>query len=138
VAFTRPGFESLSEGPFNNYVLPSRGDDFTVRSLVDSVFQGGEGVHGHIPPFHPRLVRQLLDHAPDPEFLGVHRWNRSLRADEIAVEFGERPPSRHTWLLRADEIARAWGRPLLGPDGVVAEVLGPDAPGHLPDPPAPR
>ncbi|WP_156757107.1 hypothetical protein [Actinokineospora pegani] len=135
--YRRPGFESLLEGPYNRFRLPARGDDFAIWSLVDSVFLGAKGLHGDFPPLHPRLLRQLLDHAPDPEFLGLHHHRRSLRADEIAVAFGDPPPTRRAWLLRADEVARAWGRPLLGPEGLVAEVLGPDAPGHLPDPPPP-
>ncbi|OLR92361.1 hypothetical protein [Actinokineospora bangkokensis] len=131
----RPSVDSLVEGPHNRYRLASRADDFTIWGLVETLFTGGRGLHGDIPPLHPRLLRDLLSHAPDPEFLGVLAWRRALRADEIAVTFGDRPPGRAEWLLRADEVARAWGWGLLGEDGVVAVVLGPDAPGHLPDAP---
>ncbi|MEO6087752.1 MAG: hypothetical protein ABIQ18_32035 [Umezawaea sp.] len=132
--FTRPGHVPLFDGgPYSHHVLPDRGDDVHVRTLVDHMFMGGPGALGTHPRLHPRLVRQLLDRAPDPEFLGVEDWApRALRVDEVAAIYGRTPPTRDAWLLRADEISRAWGRGLLGPGGLVAELLGPDAPGHLP------
>ena len=126
--FRRPGLADLVTGIHSRHQLPDH-DDTLVRTLVDQVFQGSDGAQ----PLDPRLVRQLLHHAPDREFLGAHDMNRGLRADEIAAIFGVTPPTRRHWLLRADEIARAWGRPLLGNDGLV-QALGPDAPGDLPDP----
>jgi hypothetical protein len=112
--------------------LPDPIQDTDLRRLVDQVFQG----RGAAPSFDPRLVRQLLDRAPDPELAGVEDFApRALRADEVAMIWGQPSASRRTWLLRADEIARAHGRALFGPDGLVAEVLGPDAPGDLPDVP---
>jgi hypothetical protein len=134
LTFVRPGYEPLFEGAYSKHILPSRADEFGVRRMVDSVFTGGTGIGGTFAPFDARLLRQLLDHAPDPELLGVCDWQRGLRADEIAAIYGETPPTREAWLLRADEMARAWGRPLLGRGGLVDEVLGPDAPGNLPEP----
>lgn len=131
--FTRPGHEPLFEGEFSRHVLPDHGDDIHVRTLVDHLYIGGPGALGSFPSLHPRLVRQLLDRAPDPEFLGVEDWApRALRVDEVATIYGRTPPTREAWLLRADEIARGWGRGLLGPAGLVAELLGSDAPGGLP------
>jgi len=127
--FSEPGRATLDDGDFAQHVLPNRADDQAVRDYVARLFTGAGG-----KPFSPRLLQHVLDHAPDPELLGVADWQRGLRADEVAVIYGEVSPSRNDWLLRADEIARAWGRPLFGPGGLVADVLGPDAPGNLPEP----
>uniref|UniRef100_UPI003F492685 hypothetical protein n=1 Tax=Actinokineospora sp. CA-119265 TaxID=3239890 RepID=UPI003F492685 len=120
----------LRRAPFAEHVLGSRGQDLDVQDDVAVLFRAA--AESDPPVFAPHVVRRLLARAPDPELLGVQDWQRGLRADEVAVIFGSVPPTRRQWLLRADEIARAWGRALLGPEGIVQTVLGPDAPPNLP------
>ena len=70
-------------------------------------------------PGDPRLVQQLLDHAPMTHGAGAGRIGGTL-ADDL--------DTRRSWLRRADEVCRAWGRPLCGPDGLARGIaLGPTA-----------
>jgi hypothetical protein len=119
-------------GRYGQHVRPSDDDDQNIQALVQAVF-APKPLFPDLParqPEDPTLVRQLLDHAPRPEAVGVDDWNRPLRADELAEIWGapmEGPDTRAGWLRRADEIARAWGKPLFGPGGLLPDTTLEDA-----------
>ncbi|MGH3171505.1 MAG: hypothetical protein ACRDN0_37295 [Trebonia sp.] len=105
-------------GAYGQHVLPSEADDMNVRFLVEIIFAPSPPGQ----PGDPRLVQQLLDHAPKPDQIGAGDWDRPLRADEVAEVWGapmEGPGVRENWLRRADEVCRAWGKPLFGPGGLL-------------------
>jgi hypothetical protein len=136
--YQRPKLADVRRGGrFGQHVLPSRADDSFVQGLVKVVFAPQPMFPGGdcCDPCAPEVVQQLLDHAPQTDRTGVDDWGRGLRADEIAAIYGEPMEGdplevRINWLRRADELCRAWGRPLAGPGGLVPDMTLPD----LPDP----
>lgn len=93
--YTKPRPADLRPGArYGKHVLSDgdvqfpRGEEANLQYLVAVMFTPNRPW----PPCHPVLVQQLLDQAPRH--------------------------GRHAWLRRADEICRAWGRPLHGPGGL--------------------
>ena len=96
--YTKPRPADLRPGArYGQHVLTDRdvhsprAEEWTIQSLAATMFRPDSPW----PPCHPVLVRQLLDQAPRR--------------------------GRDAWLRRADEVCRAWGRPLLGSRGLARQ-----------------
>jgi hypothetical protein len=114
-------------GHHGQFVLPSRVDDEEVQHLVRVLFAP---TSPGLEPCAPVLIQQLLRAAPQTDRTGVDDWNRPLRADEMAEIWGtpmEGDPLdvRIAWLRRADELCRAWGWSLVGPEGLAPDLTLP-------------